>query len=363
MADSFMRQYPLVSDMPFQKRRCWNYENGVIMTALERLWRETGEERYLRYIQENTDLFVRDDGSIDTYELNDYNVDQVNQGKNLFVLYEVTGQDKYKKALELLVTQMKSHPRTSDGGLWHKKIYPYQMWLDGVYMTSPLLSAYGRVFGAPEWFDDVAHEILLMEKVSRDPATGLLYHGWDESREERWADKTTGCSPHFWGRAVGWFMMAVVDVLDDLPLEHPKRGEIIGIFYRLSQAVMKVQDNASGMWYQILDQGSRAGNYLEASATAMLVYALAKGARLGYLGGSALESARRGHEGLFRQCVEKTDDGEFHLNRICGVAGLGNNPYRDGSYEYYIGEIIRQDDPKGFGPFIMACLEIEKANR
>ncbi len=361
MADFFMQHYPIVSDMPYQRERSWNYENGVIITALERLWRETGEERYYRYIKENMDLFVQEDGSIDTYELNDYNVDRVNQGKGLFVLYETTGQEKYKQALEVLLVQMKSHPRTSGGGLWHKKIYPYQMWLDGVYMTSPLLSAYGRMFSAPEWFDDVAHEILLMEKVSRDPATGLLYHGWDESREERWADKVTGCSPHFWGRAVGWFMMAVVDVLDDLPLDHPKRGEIIGIFHRLAQAVIRVQDEESGMWYQVLDQGSRAGNYLEASATAMFVCSLAKGARLGYLGRNALESARRGYEGLLARCVEKTEDGKLHLNHICGVAGLGNNPYRDGSYEYYIGEIIRQDDPKGVGPFIMACLEIEMA--
>lgn len=361
MADSFIRRYPIVADMPFQKKRSWNYENGCILTAMERLWRQTGDERYYRYVKENMDLFIKEDGSIDTYILNEYNVDQINQGKSLFLLYEKTGEEKYRKALDLLVTQLRGHPRTSEGGFWHKKIYPFQMWLDGVYMTTPLLAAYAQKFAEPALFDEAAHEILLMEKVSRDPKTGLLYHGWDETREERWADKTTGCSPHFWGRAVGWYVMAIVDVLDFMPLGHPKRGQIIGIFHRLAEAIMRVQDAASGMWYQVLDQGGREGNYLEASASSMFVCALAKGARSGYLGKHALDAARRGHQGLIERCVETSSDGEVHLNHICGVAGLGNQPYRDGSYEYYIGEPVRQDDPKGVAPFIMACLEIESA--
>ncbi|WP_159881310.1 glycoside hydrolase family 88/105 protein [Paenibacillus puerhi] len=360
MSESFMQQYPLVSDMPFQKRRCWNYENGCILTAFEHMWRTTGDDRYLRYIQENMDLFVREDGSIDTYSLNEYNVDMINQGKSLFLLYEQTGQDKYRKAAERLVTQLKGHPRTREGGLWHKKIYPFQMWLDGVYMTSPFLAQYAQAYDEPEWFDDIANEILLMERVSRSPHTGLLYHGWDESREERWSDPVTGCSPHFWGRAVGWYMMAIVDVLDFLPEDHSQRGQIIGIFHRLSKAIVRVQDEESGLWYQVMDQGSREGNYLEASGSAMFTYALAKGANQGYLEGWALDAALRGHEGLVARYVEKDEDGSLHLNGICSVAGLGNTPYRDGSYEYYISEPTRRDDPKGFAPFVLACLEIEK---
>lgn len=363
MADSFMARYPIVSDMPYQKRRNWNYETGCVLTALERLWRLTGDQRYYDYIRTNADLFVRPDGTIDTYNLNEYNVDQINQGKALFVLYETTGEKKYLEAIELLATQMRSHPRTSEGGLWHKKIYPYQMWLDGVYMTSPFLAAYAVAAGEPEWFDDIAGEILLMENRSRDLRTGLLYHGWDESKEQRWADKKTGCSPHFWSRAVGWYVMAIVDVLDFLPLDHPKRGEIVGIFHRLAEAIVKVQDRESGMWYQVLDQGDRAGNYLEASGSSMFVYALAKGARFGYLGGNALEAARRGFEGLISRCVLPAEDGGVHLHHICSVAGLGGNPYRDGSYEYYVGEPTRTDDPKGVAPFIMAAMEIEAAAR
>ncbi|WP_309299336.1 glycoside hydrolase family 88 protein [Paenibacillus sp. YYML68] len=360
MADSFIEHYPIVSDMPFQKKRNWNYENGIVLTALERVYKATGDRKYYEYIKRNMDLFIKADGTIATYNLNEYNVDMINQGKALFLLYQHTGDEKYRKAIELLVTQLKSHPRTSEGGLWHKKIYPFQMWLDGVYMMSPLLTAYARMFHEHEWFDDVANEILLMEKRSRDPRTGLLYHGWDESKEQRWANKDTGCSPHFWGRAVGWYVMAIVDVLDDMPLDHPKRGEIIGIFWRLTEALIDVQDPESGMWWQVLDQGGREGNYLETSATAMFVCAFAKGARHGYLGGNALEAARRGYEGMLKRCIEPSaNGGGYHLNHICGVAGLGNKPYRDGSYEYYVGEVIRQDDPKGVAPFIMASLEIE----
>ncbi|UJF35704.1 glycoside hydrolase family 88/105 protein [Paenibacillus hexagrammi] len=361
MSESFMQQYPIVSDMPFQRRRSWNYENGCILTAFERMWRKTGDQRYFDYIKMNMDLFIRPDGNIETYQLEEYNVDQINQGKTLFLLLAQTNDQRYRQALELLITQMKSHPRTSGGGLWHKKIYPYQMWLDGVYMTSPLLAQYAYTFGAPEWFDDVAHEILLMEKHARDPKTGLLYHGWDESKEQRWADMDTGCSPHFWGRAVGWYMMAVVDVLDFLPVDHPKRGLIIGLFYRLSEALVRYQDPTSGLWYQVLDQGAREGNYLEASGSSMIVYALAKGARKGYLNGSFLQAANKGFQGLLEHGVEQDSDGTLHLNHICSVAGLGGSPYRDGSYAYYISEPVRRDDPKGFAPFVMACLEMEEA--
>ncbi|WP_166239662.1 glycoside hydrolase family 88/105 protein [Paenibacillus turpanensis] len=362
MADSFIRQYPLVSDMPFQKRRCWNYENGVLLTALERLWKKTGDDKYLAYIKENMDLFIQEDGSIATYSLEEYNVDMINQGKPLFLMYEQTGEEKYRKAIELLVAQMKGHPRTSEGGLWHKKIYPFQMWLDGVYMTSPLLANYAKTFNEPEWFDDVANEILLMEMRSRDPKTGLLYHAWDESKEQLWADKKTGCSPHFWGRAIGWFMMAVVDVLDFLPIDHPKRGQIIGIFHRLAESVIRYQDEATGLWYQVVDMGYRKENYLEASASAMFTCALAKGANKGYLGGNALKAARKGHAGLLEHCLEQTEDGFLNVDHICSVAGLGGNPYRDGSFEYYMSEPTRKNDPKGFAPFLMACLEIEEAD-
>jgi unsaturated rhamnogalacturonyl hydrolase len=361
LANSFITRYPVMADMPYYQRRLWHYEIGCMLTALEKLWNKTGDERYEQYIESNMDVFVREDGTIWTYELNEYNVDQINQGKALFYLYGKTGYPKYKTAIDLLMTQLKGHPRTSEGGFWHKKIYPFQMWLDGVYMTAPFLAAYAQKFSEPHWYDEVANEILLMEKVSRDPATGLLYHGWDETKEEHWANKETGCSPHFWSRSVGWFAMAVVDVLDFLPLDHPKRGLIIGIFHRLAGAIQSVQDRETGLWHQVLNMGGREGNYLEASGSSMFVYSLAKGARLNYLDEQALECAAIGYRGLIKHCLVSDEDGTIHLDHTCGVAGLGNRPYRDGSYAYYVNEKTRRDDPKGVAPFIMAGVELEAA--
>lgn len=357
-ARSFIERYPLVTDLPFYSRLSWNYEIGCLLTALGKMWRKTDDIRYFNYVKTNMDLYVQEDGSIRGYRLNDYNVDQINSGKPLFALLRETGDGKYRSAIEWLALQLKGHPRTSDGGLWHKKIYPFQMWLDGVYMTAPFMTSYASLSGETFWYDEAAREVELMERKARDPVTGLLYHAWDESKEQRWADPDTGCSPHFWGRAVGWFMMAVTDVLDNLPLNHPKRGLLVGLFHRLSEAVIRVQDESSGLWHQILDQRDREGNYLETSASAMFVYALAKGSRLGYLQDEAAQAAQRGFEGLITHCVTEAD-GEIHLNGICKVAGLGGRPYRDGSYDYYIGEPTRQDDPKGTAAFLMAAIETE----
>ncbi|MCM3783250.1 glycoside hydrolase family 88 protein [Neobacillus mesonae] len=362
MMDSFINGNKQLPWGAFHSKLGWNYENGCVMTAVERVWQATGDSKYFEYLKMNMDLFIQEDGHIYTYRLNDYNVDQLNQGKTLFTLYKETDQEKYRLAIEHLMTQLRSHPRTAEGGLWHKKIYPYQMWLDGVYMACPLMSAYAAAFDAEEWFDEAVHEILLMEKVARDPETGLLYHAYDESREQAWADPVTGCSPHFWGRALGWYVMAITDVLDVLPLHHPKRGQIIGIFHRLCEAIIKVQDEASGLWYQVLNLPHEEGNYLEASVSSMFVCALAKGARLGYLGSDALKAARKGHEGIIKQFVKSKEDGSYILEGVCKVAGLGGKPYRDGSFEYYIGEPLRTNDPKGFAPFVMACLELEAQN-
>jgi unsaturated rhamnogalacturonyl hydrolase len=279
----------------------------------------------------------------------------------LFSLYETSGDERYRKAAYLLREQLRTHPRTNAGGFWHKKIYPHQMWLDGIYMASPFYAEFANQFGEPEAFDDVVHQIILMEAHARDPNTGLLYHAWDESRSQKWADPETGCSPNFWGRAMGWYAMAIPDVLDRLPLDHPQRQRLITIFRATLDAAVRVQDQASGVWYQVLDQGGRSGNYLEASASCMFVYALAKGVRKGYLGEEYLAAARRGFDGILREFVTVDDQGLVNLNDICAVAGLGGKPYRDGSYEYYVGEKLISNEYKGVGPFIMASLEMERA--
>ena len=341
----------------------WTYEHGVVLKGIEGLWLNTGDGRYFKFIQEGMDRFVADDGSIRTYNASDYNLDNINCGKNLLLLYKVTGQDKYRKAAMLLREQLKTHPRTSEGGFWHKKIYPSQMWLDGLYMAEPFYAEYAATFHEPAAFDDIAKQFILMEKHSRDAKTGLLYHGWDESKQQRWADPATGRSPNFWDRAMGWYAMALVDTLDYFPRSHPQRDELVAILNRLAKAVVSYQDPKSGLWYQVVDKGKEKGNYLETSGSSMLVYALAKGVRNGYLPASYLAAAKRGYKGLTTQYIKVDESGRANLEGTVSVAGLGGNPYRDGSYQYYLSEKVVTNDPKGVGSFLMASNEMDIAAR
>lgn len=354
--ETLLQRHPSLTDR-------WHYEPGVALLAVQRVWQQTREFRYFEYIQRNIDEFVDENGNIRTYTLEEYNLDQINQGKVLFQLLSTTREDRYKQAAFKLREQMRTHPRTELGGFWHKKIYPNQMWLDGLYMAGPFLAEYARVFDEPEIYDDLAHQISTFDLRARDSKTGLLYHAWDFSHSQKWANPQTGCSPNFWARALGWFMMALPDILDNFPQDHLKREVIIQIFQATAEAVMKVQDKNSGVWYQILDQGDRPGNYLESSSSCMFVYAMAKGVRLGYLDSSFMTNANLGFQGLLEQFVEVGDQGWVNLHQICSVGGLGGTPYRNGSFEYYISEPVVSNDYKGFGPFIMASLEIERINQ
>ncbi len=352
MADSLMQRHGLFR---------WHYEHGLALLAIVRVWQRSGDARYLEYVRSAIEPLIDGRGHIDTYSVEEYSLDQINAGRVLFPLYRLSGDERHRRALHLLREQLRAQPRTSEGGFWHKQVYPHQMWLDGIYMASPFYAEFAQTFDEPAAFDDVARQIVLIERRTRDARTGLLYHGWDESRQQRWADPQTGCSPHFWGRAVGWYGMALVDVLDYWPAEHAGRAAITAILERLAAAVAGVQDGASGLWYQVLDQGGRAGNYLEASASCMFVYVLAKGVRRGYLAGRYLAVAERGYQGVLSRLIEVDAQGSVSLTGTCGVAGLGGTPYRDGSYEYYISEKTVTNDDKGVGPFIMAGLELEAA--
>lgn len=363
MAKSVMKRHPEPWMIDFRKTPKWEYTQGLALKAIMHVWLATGNDKYFQYVKAYYDQFVKKDGTIKLYKLEDYNIDRINPGKPLFRLYQETGDEKFKKAIFLLRNQMKTHPRTSEGGFWHKKIYPHQMWLDGLYMGSPFLAEFAQTFDEPALFDDVANQIILMEKYSRDEKTGLLYHGWDESRQQRWANPETGRSPHFWGRGMGWYAMALVDVLDFLPTDHPKRPEIIGILQRLSAAVAKFQDVKTGLWYQVVDQGDREGNYLESSASTLFVYTLVKAVKKGYIDSKFMKVAQKGYDGILKHFIEVDDDGMVHLHKACAGAGLGGNPYRDGSYEYYITERIRSNDPKAVGPFILASLEFERNHK
>jgi len=363
IAESVMRRAPDPQVLDSEQPK-WEYTHGLVLKALLDVWQRTGDERLFRYVKAYYDGMISEDGQIRTYALEDFNIDRINPGKPLFALYQSTHDEKYRKAIELLRRQLREHPRTSEGGFWHKKRYPSQMWLDGLYMGAPFLAQYAKTFGEPAAFDDVVRQFVLMETHARDETTGLLFHGWDESRQQRWADPKTGRSRSFWGRAIGWYAMALVETLDVLPKEHPGRAKLTAILDRLCAAVTKVQDSKTGLWWQVMDQPARAGNYLEASVSSMLSFALLKASRLRYVDAKYGDVGRRAYQGMLRELVTVDAGGLVHIHRVCQVAGLGGDPererYRDGTYEYYVNEKVRADDPKAVGPFIFASLEMER---
>lgn len=363
MAESFMAWHKDSIAVKEGKPAGWDYEQGLMLKALEKVWYRTGDGKYFEYIRKDLDRYVQKDGSIRTYKYDDFNLDNIPTGRALVMLAQQSQPDKekYRKAADLLWKQIENQPKTKEGGYWHKKRYPNQMWLDGLFMAEPFSAEYSMVFNHTEHFNDIAKQFALIEKYAVDEKTGLVYHAYDESKEQKWADPQTGRSPHFWSRAIGWYAMALVDVLDYFPQNHPQRVNLIKYLQRLAPALVKYQDTKSGVWYQMTTQGTRAGNYFEASGSCMFVYALAKGVRMGYLPATYLVPAKKGYAGLVKEFVEQEANGTISLNKTVSVGGLGGTPYRDGSYEYYLSEPIRKNDLKGVGPFIFASVEMEIA--
>lgn len=347
--------------IPVGSQGKWSYDMGVVLKGFEGIWMNTGDVSYFNSIQKKIDFFVKDDGLIKNYEPEEYNIDHVNNGKLVLLLYRVLGKEKYKKAADHLRGQLKTHPRTKEGGFWHKKIYTNQMWLDGLYMGAPFYAEYAMLFHEDAAFDDIANQFIWMENHARDAKTGLLYHAWDESKEQKWANKETGTSPHFWARAMGWYSDAVVDALDYFPVTHPKRKALIDILNRLVNALEKFQDKETGLWYDVMNYNGpgKEKNYFEASASCQFTYAIAKGVRKGYLPASKLAIAQRAYAGIVKRFI-KVEDGQTNLHGTVKVSGLGGNPYRDGSFEYYMSEPVIVNDPKGVGAFLLASTEMEK---
>jgi unsaturated rhamnogalacturonyl hydrolase len=342
--------------------RKWTYDQAVVLLGIEGLWYRTGDARYFDYMQKSMDRFVQEDGTIDTYEKESYNIDNVACGRILLALYKVTGKEKYFKAANTLREQLKNHPRTQEGSFWHKKIYPSQVWLDGLYMAQPFYAEWAQTFKeGDKSFDDIANQFIWIEKHTRNTETGLMHHAWDESKAMTWADKTTGIAPNVWARAMGWYGAALVDVLEYFPDNHPKKKELIAILNRYATAITKAQDPISGLWWDVMNKPypGKKGNYFEASAAAQFVYTLTKGARLGYLKPSVLPVAQKGYKAILAKFLVKGSDGLTHYDGTVSVSGLGGKPYRDGSFEYYISEKIVRDDAKGVGAFIQAANEIE----
>ena len=359
MALTLMKRHPESWQIDDAKAPKWDYVHGLVLFSFEELYKKSPDPRYAAYVQGYLDTLIENDGTIKTYEISKHNIDMIVAGRLLFSAYNKTKEEKYLKAMQLLRQQLTEQPRTQSGGFWHKRIYPNQMWLDGLYMGEPFYAEYTSIFENGKNLDDVAHQFEQIQLHATDPNTGLLYHGWDESKKMPWADKVTGNSPNYWSRALGWYVMALVDALDYFPKEHPKQKELVGYLNKVSESLAKYQDK-SGLWYQVTDKMGKEGNYLEASGSSMFAYAFAKGANKGYLPSKFKKIANKAFDGLTTQLMKVDADGGITLTQACQVAGLGGTPYRDGSYEYYVNERKKDNDPKATGPFILAALELNR---
>jgi unsaturated rhamnogalacturonyl hydrolase len=362
IAQSFLLMHPDSINYPSEmKSRRWNYEQGLMLEAFFQMWQLSGDSSYFKYIVKNLDYYIQEDGTIRTYKFQEYQLDNITPGKAALRLYEQTKKIKYRLAADTLRHQLSDQPRTQDGGFWHKKIYPYQMWLDGLYMAGPFYAWYAVMFNDTAALDDMINQFLLIAKHSYDNRSGLYFHGWDESKQQRWANPLTGCSPNLWGRSLGWFAMALVDVLEYIPETHPKRTELLKILNSLALNMLKQRDERTKLWYQVVNKPNEKGNYLEASVSTMMAYTFAKGANRGYLPIEFLTQAKETWMGVLEHLVSIDTSGVVHLTHVCSVGGLGGNPYRDGSVEYYVGELRRTDDFKGYGPFLLTAIELERS--
>jgi len=359
VADSFIAKYP--ESKKFGPYPRWHYDNGFYLSSLLELYKRDKNTKYLQYVKSWVDSFVSEDGTIDCEAIKnkDYELDSLLPGRLLISLYQLTKDEKYKKAAFKLAEELKEQPRTSDGGYWHKKVYANQMWLDGIYMAGTYSVDFANAFNQPQLFDETAKQITLIHSHTHDPKTGLLVHGWDETKSLVWANPQTGASPEFWGRAIGWYMMALVDELDYLPKNHPKRDEIVKILQNLSASLVKYQDTKTGLWYQVIDKGDRADNWHETSATAMFVYALAKGARKGYLSSAYKTNAQKAYQGLLDNHVYLDESDRFYFTGTV-IVGTLNIRVSKGDYDYYVSTPRFANDIKGVAAFFWASLEMEK---
>ena len=376
MAATVLQQWPVADN-----KSVYGYELGFLLDGMAAEWHTTANGDDFAYIKATVDKYVTVDGTITGYKADAHTLDDIEMGRSILLVYRVTQDARYAKAARFLHDQLAVQPRTPSGGYWHKQVYPNQMWLDGAYMAEPFRAEYAVTFQTPEDFDDIAKQLLLMDDHMRDPDSGLLRHGWDESKQMPWADKTTGLSPEVWGRAMGWYCMALVDVLDWFPKDHPQREKLAAVLSQTLQDVMQYQDISAGLWWQVLKEGpdvvgtigpagkmqyetrhaARQGNYLEASASAMFIYSIAKSVRMGYLPQRFEEDAQRAWDSYQKQFITTNPDGTLTLHGTVKVGGLGGTPYRAGDFNYYIHEPIVDQDKKGVGAFLLAGSEMEQA--
>ena len=359
VAQSEMKHHPELWTCDGAQKPKWEYTPTLMARAFVELYNVTGDTTYLGHAQRFADQFIGKDGTILTYKKSLYNMDRIQGGNFLILLNAVNPQPQYAIAIETLRDQLREQPRPQEGGFWHKQVYEHQMWLDGLFTGTTFYARYAAYKPEPEAWSDIANQFAVVDSHTCK-ANGLNHHGWDESRQMAWADSLTGCSAETWGRAEGWYVMALCDVLELMPADQPQRAELIAILSRVMEALLAVQDQDTRLWYQVPDKGNREGNYLESTCSAMYAYAMAKGVNLGVLPIKYRDEAKRVIEGLKVNKLRTNDDGTLSLIDCCAVAGLGGNPFRDGTYDYYIHERICADDPKGIAPLILACIELNK---
>jgi unsaturated rhamnogalacturonyl hydrolase len=361
VANSTIHNWPAGRLVDTNAKLAWNYELAILLNGMDAVWYDTADGAYYQYVKQAIDPVVEVDGSIPTYDPAANSLDDIALGRQLLLLYRVTQDVKYYKAATLLRRQLSAQPRNASGGFWHKQIYPDQMWLDGLYMAEPFYAEYASVFHEPEGFADITKQFSLIEGHVRSQQTGLLYHGWDESRKQAWADKDTGTSHIAWARGMGWYMMALVDSLPYYPKDDPSRATLLAILNRTAAAAVRYQDKRTGLWYQVLDKPEAQGNYFESSAACMFTYALQKGVRLGYLPEHYSQNSARGWQGILSRFVQTDASGSVTITGTAKAIGLGGAPYHDGTYAYYVGSPVVNNDPKGVGAFLLASTEMELA--
>ncbi len=341
----------------------WNYIDGCMINSILSLYEITNDVKYLNFADNFIGWFVNEDGTIKTYDVKEYNLDNINAARSLFKLYDLTGKEKYRKALDHVRSQLDTMPRTKAGNFWHKDIYPSQVWLDGLYMAQPFYMEYETKYNKMKGCLDSFNQFKNVEKLMKDPVTGLYYHGYDESREMYWADPETGLSPNFWLRALGWFSASLVDTAEVMHESmYYEYRYLQTMLKNLGDALIPFQDE-SGMFYQVINKKDDERNYLETSGTALIAYALLKGVRLGYIPERFEEVAEKAFTGITEKYLSRNEDGSPRLGGICLVAGLGGKDHRDGSLEYYFSEPVVENDAKGVAPLIMAYVELLRRNK
>lgn len=358
-AITILNKYPKAYQIDGTEKPKWDYKMGLVLSGFEKLYQKTNDKKYFNYIKEYADEMIDIDGNIKKYDINEYNIDCANPGKLLFNLYDETKDNRYLKVIQQLRTQLESQPRTASGGFWHKQIYPNQMWIDGLYMAEPFYTEYTVKYEKEKALDDIAKQFELVQNHLVDKKIGLVYQAWDESKQIAWANPETGTSPTIWGRGNGWYMMALVETLDYFPKSHPKYKTLIKYLNQIAKSVVE-HKSASGLWYQVADKPDLKGNYLESSASAMIIYSLAKAADKGYLSSSYKKTAQKSFDAYLKEFVKKDEKGQVIISNVSSNVGLGGKPFRDGTNEYYSNSKAKDNSSPALAAFLLSAIELNK---